>query len=59
MKTMFSLSHQMPFADLMLHPEKIEAALKATKKIKTHPAPAATPGRNFGHHAKAGLTGNR
>jgi len=59
MKTMFSLSRQMPFADLMLHPEKVDAVLKAAKKTKTNTASEATSSRCFGHHPKSKMSGNR
>ena len=59
MKNTFSLSREMPFADLMLHPEKVDAVLKSAKKTKANTASEATSSRGFGHHAKSRMSGNR
>lgn len=59
MKILFQLSSETPFADLMLHPEKVEAVLKAAKKTKTNFTPPGTSNRSPGNHAKSRMSGVR
>ena len=59
MKNMFSLSNETPFADLMLHPEKVDAVLKSFKKTKSQFAPSGQPSRSSGQPAKSSMAGTR
>lgn len=59
MKIQFHLSSETPFADLMLHPEKVEAVLKAAKKARINFTPPGTANRSPGSHAKSRMSGAR